>query len=333
MNVEQAKQIDLRDFMSRQGYQPTKIKRGGRELFYKAPWRNEKEGSLHAMKLPDGIWVWNDLGEGAEGGSIIDMVMRLKGGGVKEALVTLSKIYQGSLFDYPTPSNQPSFSFQRSRAAGAQNFQESLGFDSSLEFVGVKPLQSPLIFQYLKSRGIGQQLAKEYLQLVHYRNKKKPSKRPYFAFGQRNLSKGWEIRSANDGSGKFKSALIKRDITVHRGTQQGRRGVCVFEGMIDHLSLLTRLNTLRLKGDALILNAISSYGRAQAYIAEQDYDRIDLFLDNNEGGQKTTARFKDDFGELVTDHSPMYAPHVDLNDALRARFHPTFSLDYTTPKP
>nr|WP_256534371.1 toprim domain-containing protein [Lewinella sp. JB7] len=94
--------------------------------------------------------------------------------------------------------------------------------------------------------------------------------------------------------------------------------------MLDHLSLLTLLGTSRLKGDAIIMNALSSYQRSKSYIEEQGYTRIDLFLDNNAPGQEAAQVFVDDFGDAVFNHSSSFAPHTDLNDALRAGFRPRF---------
>ena len=339
MNTDQAKKLDLPDIMSRLGYEPVRSVKGGGELWYNSPFRSEKEASFHTSYL-GGKWIWNDFGD--EGGTVIDFIMRHENySSVKDVLTFLTRMFQGHLFEpatgrvgqgrLSTPTNLFSFQQHGTGAAGSREISDPV--PSTLELVGVKPLQSPLIFSYLQGRGIGQELAKQYLALVHYRNLKKPSQRPYFAFGQKNVSGGWEIRSANDGSGKFKSALIKRDITLHPGREQGRGAVSVFEGMLDHLSLLTMFKVSRLKGDAMIMNALTSYDRAKAYIIEQGYTRIDLFLDNNEPGRKASAIFEEDFGDIVFDQSSTFAPHVDLNDALRAGHSPVFTKTDFSPEP
>lgn len=334
MNSDQAKKLDLPNIMSRLGYEPVSIIKGGKEMWFNSPFRVETEASFHTSYL-GGKWIWNDFGD--EGGTVIDFITRHENCSVKEALSFLSRMYQGHFFEAPTgtqgkprPSHPGLFSFQQqpTREAG-QNFSE----ERTLELVGVKPLQSPLIFQYLKGRGISKELAQEYLQLIHYRNKARPSVKPFFGFGQKNLGSGYEVRSASDGTGKFKSALICRHITVHPGAEKGGGGVSVFEGMLDHLSLLTMLGTRRLKGDAIILNALTSYDRAKAYIIEQGYSRIDLFLDNNEPGRKAATVFAKDFPGIVHDHSASFLPHTDLNDALRAGHSPRFSAEGTMPQP
>ena len=328
MNTDQAKKLDLPQIMSRLGYEPVRSVKGGNELWYNSPFRAEKEPSFHTSFL-GGKWIWNDFGD--DGGTVIDFIMRLENySSVQDALSFLTRMFQGHLFDPPVgrvggsstkTSTALPFSFQQQSDSGAagQKFLEP-----TLELVAVKPLQSPLIFKYLGGRGIGEELAKSYLSLIQYRNHKRPSAKPFFAFGQKNIEGGWEIRSASDGSGKFKSALICRSITVHPGTEQGRGTVNVFEGMLDHLSLLTMLGSSRLKGDALIMNALSSYERTKTYIEAEGYSQINLFLDNNRPGQDAAQVFADDFGGRVLNHSLTFAPHVDLNDALVAGHRPDF---------
>ena len=171
--------------------------------------------------------------------------------------------------------------------------------------------------------------------MVQYRNNSQnASDRLYFGFGQKNLSGGWEVRSASDSQkGKFKSALIIRDITVHAGSEQGRGAVSVFEGVLDHLSLLEMIGVDQLRGDSIVMNALSSYNRTKAYIEEQGYTRIDLFLDNNASGEKVTLKFQEDFGDIVFDQSVLYHPHIDLNDCLVAGDIPSFRPLDSHPQP
>ena len=65
-----------------------------------------------------------------------------------------------------------------------------------------------------EERKIPADLARQYLKEVKYRNI--PLNKTFFAFGMENESGGYEIWAASDQY-KFKSALIKRDISVIRG--------------------------------------------------------------------------------------------------------------------
>ena len=62
MNSEQAKKLSLPDILSRLGHQPTEIKNGGNEYWYRSPFRKEKEASFHTSFL-GGKWIWNDFAD------------------------------------------------------------------------------------------------------------------------------------------------------------------------------------------------------------------------------------------------------------------------------
>lgn len=47
MNSEQAKQISLPDLLEQLGHIPVKTTKAGRELWYRSPFRDEKEPSFH----------------------------------------------------------------------------------------------------------------------------------------------------------------------------------------------------------------------------------------------------------------------------------------------
>lgn len=192
-----------------------------------------------------------------------------------------------------------------------------------------------MIFEYLETREIPRRIAFKYFRLVQYRNrKKKGMQKPYFGFGMQNKSGGWEIRSASDSQGeKFKTALIAKDITVIKGIEAGREEINIFEGMTDFVSLLAMYNCDELKGDAIILHGLKLYSRAAAYIRENGYTRINTFLDNNKSGIETTENFIKDFGNIVSNQSPSFAPHIDLNDALRDNFRPKFLPQSNSPQP
>lgn len=330
MTANQAKQLSLPEILAKLGHQPSRTLKNGSELWYKSPFRRETKPSFHTSFI-NGQWIWNDFGDTA--GNIIDFILRyLNTTSVSQALAFLDSLFplfssqnqieksvNQSVFPQKgtlTPQSQPQNSTSPT--------PEKPRLPSKLIFLEAKPLASKLIFSYLKRRKIPADIAKEYLALVRYRNTNRPSAKPFFAFGQRNISGGWEIRSATDGTAKFKSALIKKDITVHPGSEEGRGAVSVFEGMLDHLSLLVFLKVIRLRGDVIVLNSLSSYGNAKTYIQNKAYQKIDLFLDNNTPGETVTQAFITDFPDTVTDQRIAYANFSDLNDALIAGHHPTW---------
>ena len=343
MNIYQANNLDFPDLLSRMGYEPAKSMKGGADLWYHSPFRTEKEPSFHIRHGDTYKWVWHDFGHG--GTTILDFICEHENCTKKDALAFLRKIYPnwsnrvGGSKSRKKNTDQLSFlssspntpKVSHSKPPVSKNTDEDL---RDLEFVKDSPLQSPLIFTYLEGRRIPRSIAERYFRLIHYRNKKKATSKPYFAFGMRNINGGWECRSASDEPKmKFKSALLVRDIILVKGTQEGRDDVLIFEGMLDFASLLVLRGREQLKGDALILNGLSSYGRAKAYIEKYAYKRIHTFLDNNPSGQSSAQTFQEDFGDMAINQSYIFAPHVDLNDALKADHILNFTPSPEPPQP
>jgi hypothetical protein len=324
MTTTQAKQLNLPDILAKLGHQPSRTTKNGNELWYKSPFRQEAKPSFHTSFI-NGKWIWNDFGD--SGGNVIDFILRHQNtSSVSEVLTFLDDLFPTFSFQNQNtkPKNQLKLLQENTQPSASQTpntlppARHQAAAPSKLVFLEAKPLASKLIFSYLKGRKIPPEVAKEYLALVRYRNRDRPSAKPFFAFGQQNIAGGWEIRSAADGTAKFKSALIKKDITVHPGSEEARGAVSIFEGMIDHLSLLVFLKVIRLRGDVIILNSLSSYESAKAYITSETYTKIDLFLDNNAPGETATTTFLNDFPNIVTDHREAYKDFPDLNDALVA---------------
>ncbi|MBI1227776.1 MAG: hypothetical protein GC192_21255 [Bacteroidetes bacterium] len=341
MNANQAKQIKLADLMERIGFQVKKVERGRTEHKYLSPFRSEAEPSFNVNLAKNS---WFDFGE-SEGGNTLDFAIKfLRTSGkpcrVSDALSWLESTmgspqsFQGGRVGGNHKHQADFFSFSQQIPV---NFTDSIlpniEADRDLEFVKEAPLTSSLVLSYLEGRGVPRVFAQKYLRLIHYRNKQRPSERPYFAFGMKNRGGGYEIRSASDDPKLiFKSALIVRDITFVPG-KQGGGVVNLFEGQLDFLSLLVMLRVDCLSGDSIILNGLQSYGLAKAHIEEQGYGIINTFLDNNAPGQSRTQDFIADFGHKVVNHSTKFQPHVDLNDALRAGDIPVFSEPPAPPLP
>lgn len=316
MNTEQAKHLSIPDLLEKLGFQPVKETKGGREFWYVSPFREEKAPSFHTSLGRTGIWIWKDFGD--IGGNVLDFVMRYKNySQIREALAFLDEIYQPNLFTsatpQPKPTPPPSFSFhQQDHREAVENISES----SILVYLDSHPIDSQAILNYLtRERHIPVGLIHRYLKEVHYRNT--ATGKAYFAFGMLNQSGGYEIRVASSRY-SFKSALKARDISIVSGADPARGEVCIFEGMLDFLSLLAMQGREHLDGDAIIMHSLSSYRRAADAVEAGGYGCVKTYLDNNRPGQEGTARFKAEFGARVFPQSDNFAPHTDLNDALRA---------------
>lgn len=318
MNTEQAKKLNLPELMSRMGYEPERSIKGGYELWYKSPFRTEKDASFHTSYL-GGKWIWNDFGD--HGGTVIDFIMRHERfTSVREVLTFLDHMYQGHLFEKPKskrvrafPQQPTLFSFQQHDREAVENFST----EPTLEFIAATPITGKTLFRYLeKERGIPRQLVTRYLVRILYRNRK--DGREYYGFGMENESGGYEVRAASSRY-DFKSALIARDLSLVPGTDSALQAVNVFEGMLDFLSLLAMHKIEQLRGDALILHSTSSFSKARSFIQQNRYVTINTFLDNDRTGEETTGRFSHAFPNQVSPQNSLYRGFKDLNQALIER--------------
>ncbi|GAB2517104.1 toprim domain-containing protein [Spirosoma aerophilum] len=315
MNIEQAKKLSLPDLMTKLGHEPMRTKKGGYELWYRSPFREETDESFHTSFI-NGKWIWKDFGD--IGGTVIDFVMRHEGyTSVRDALGYLQHHFSTPSSrkpSLPKPAPAPDlFSFhQQPHREAVENYLES-----ELEFLSAIPIKNPVIMSYLNGeRRIPANIAKRYLQEVRYKHT--ASGKEYFGFGMQNQAGGWEVRPASSKY-KFKAPLIARDISVIPGTSAERTTAHIFEGMTDFLSYLVLTGAEQLPDDAIIMHSLSSYNRAAAHIRAQNYEHLRTYLDNDKAGQQGTERFKADFGAKVLPQGERFANSKDVNDELRAR--------------
>lgn len=323
MNIRQAKTIPLTTLMELLGYSVMRKERGGKELKYLSPFRHEEQPSFNVNTVTN---VFYDFGEG-QGGNTVDFAVeylesRGKPSGVTDALAWLAGITGKTVPLFP--ASLP-LSFNQQSGFGVQEA------DRTLELISASPLASESVLSYLEQeRKIPPRLARQYLLLIQYNNLNRPRAdgKPYYAFGMRNESGEYEIRSASDKQ-VFKSALVTRDITIIPGTAKSNH-IHVFEGMLDFLSLLQLSGKEALQDDALILHSASSFQQAVHYISQHGYEQISTWLDNDRAGRKTARLFASLFPGKVTSKSPLFVPHKDLNEYLKT--NPVlFPCDFNSP--
>ena len=304
------------------GNEPLKVKRDGNVLWYSSPFRAEKDPSFVTTYTGGKCkWIWKDFGDA--GGTIIDLVERHQNLDVSASLAYLEQMFgkQSSKSNRVGDSRQPSlFSFKQqsnlSAKPTAQNFS-SQEPDLELKLISTKPVTNPIIFSYLtKERCIDRKLIDKYLVEVSYDNL--TMKKRFFAFGIKNDSEGYEIRSASDKY-KFKSSLSAKDITTIKGTGAEPTKINIFEGMTDFLSLLTYYKRHSLPHDAIIMNSTNAnLDKTISALKTGNYDKINTFFDNDSTGIKTFEAIKAEFPDNISSQSHLFAPHTDFNDMLKA---------------
>lgn len=224
--IQIIKRLSIRTYLAERGLRPTKD--NPRYGLYLSPLRKEHTPSFKVDYVQN---LWYDFGLG-EGGSIIDLVMRLERCDFVQAVRLLGN---GERTHIPAPVSS-------SVSPSVTTFRTL--FDI--------PLRHPALVGYLSSRGIDPDIAFGYCREVHYAI----NGREYFAVGFRNDAGGWELRSE-----RFKGGVSPKHITTIDNRSDT---VIVFEGFMDFLSYLSMKK--QLQTDAAVLNSVVNLPKAIPFL-------------------------------------------------------------------
>ena len=254
MNLQQLKQtVRIADYL---GLTEEKEK----DFFIQSPFRAEKTPSF---KINPKLNTWYDFGIG-EGGTILDLIMKLENKDTKEAVKRLRELAG----DTTTSNNNFSFFPQQNTFNNKSN--------NKVTDYKIKPLNNKALIKYLNDRKIDCRASKQHLKEIYY----KVGDKNYFGLAFENNSKGYEIRNKY-----FKGAVGTKDITTIAG-QKKKDEVVVFEGFMDFLSYLTiKPNSDK---DFIILNSVALVDKSIEAIKK--YDNISLALDNDKAGDTATKK-------------------------------------------
>lgn len=294
--LQQIKSIPIADYLSSLGIQP--VKRYGSYALYHAPYRDDHNSSL---KVDFTRNLWYDFGL-CRGGSIIDLVMLLKGCSIREAIAELTG-----------DTTYPFHSFTIPQLPKAE--QKLIPPTTARRILSIGKGLPPHLQQYLQEvRGINLDLAKPYLRAVSY----EVGGRAYTAIGFPNQAGGYELRDDK----AFKGTIAPKDISVIADIESMNNSTSdlliynLFEGFIDFLSYLT-VKRKEATSTSIVLNSVSNIHKAIAYLREHHNYEVRTFLDNDEAGRKALQHLRE-AGIEVKDMSRLYAPHKDLNEWLCA---------------
>lgn len=286
-DLQHIKAIPIAGYLHACGIEPAKRYNG--YALYHAPYREDPNASL---KVDFRQNLWHDYGT-SQGGSIIDLVMWMRGCSAYEAMAYLAEGKAANL----TPS-----SFHREAHIEQKRKEQRTSDTRRILFISE---ELPLHLQsYLREvRKIDLAVASPYLRHVRY----EVGGREYSAIGFPNRAGGYELR----GDKTFKGTIVPKDISVIAG-RANNAPHCIFEGFVDFLSLLT------MKGEetispSIVLNSVSNIHRAVAYLHENGIDSVRAFLDNDEAGRKALQSLRSAVIK-VEDMSRHYARYKDLNE-------------------
>lgn len=285
-DLQYIKAIPIGDYLHACGIEPVKLYNG--YALYHAPYRNDHNASL---KVDFRQNLWHDYGT-SQGGSIIDLVIRMQGCSAYEAMAYLAE---------GKAANLTLSSFHREAHIEQKRKEQRTSDTRRILFIS-KAL--PLHLQnYLREvRKIDLAVASPYLRHVRY----EVGGREYSAIGFANRAGGYELRDDKT----FKGTIAPKDISLIAG-EENNAPLCIFEGFIDFLSHLT------MKGKetaaCLVLNSVSNLPLVIAYFYENGIDFVRAFLDNDEAGRKALHSLQS-AGINVEDMSRHYSRYKDLNE-------------------
>ncbi len=272
MNCNEAKKIDIVSFLAKNGINPDYIQ--GVNHWYKSPFRKEENPSFKVNSYKN---LWFDFGIG-EGGDIIKLTNLLFKVDNSNALKILSNNHY--------PDHQKTVNSK----------------DSKVLITNVKEISNIQLINYIESRRLNLQLAKEYCKEVSF----KLNDKNFYAIGFQNDSRGYELRCKY-----FKGSSTPKDITLIKNNTDK---LLIFEGFIDFLSWFSCNLFLTGKHDYLILNTLSFLNKSKSVI--NGYDEVLLFLDNDKAGKRATAELIGAGLSKCIDMSGEYSEYKDLNESL-----------------
>ena len=213
---------------------------------------------------------------------VVSLVQGIKQCSVSQALEYLSQ------FD---------FSFQQQICNITKN-------ESKYEILSISEVKHNALIQYLKERRIENNI--HLLKEIHY----KISNKKYFGIGFKNDANGYEVRN------KYSKICIgRKDITTIKNKSNNLR---IFEGFMDYLSFKQMEKALKKAlSDYVILNSVTMIFKLEKII--KSYEKIELYFDNDEAGNKATNEVKQ-LNPYVEDNRILYQNYKDLNDFIISKF-------------
>ncbi len=275
LDCEKARNIDIVSTLAKSGHFP--VRKTEKEAWFLSPFRRETQASFK-VSLKQNYWI--DFGT-FEGGSTIDLVMKMENCSVNEALEQLS-------------GNLESFSFHRQ-----PNQTKTECKANPIKIIEEMDIEHRALQNYLQSRKISTNTARKLCKEIHY----KISGRPYFAIGLRNRSGGWELRNSY-----WKGSTSPKDVSMIGNRS---KKLAITEGMFDILTLMELMPDIGNSHDLLVLNTTAFVKRMITEIVE--YENVELFLDRDKSGLGVTELLLEKCPNSK-DMSSLYVGFKDMNE-------------------
>jgi hypothetical protein len=275
MDCEKARNIDIVSTLANLGHFP--VRKTEKEAWFLSPFRSETQASFK-VSLKKNYWI--DFGT-FEGGSTIDLVMKMENCSVREALERLSR-------------NMDHFSFHQRPKLTKKEHRAN-----PIQIIETKEIEHRALENYLSSRSISIKTARKLCKEIHYRI----GERAYFGIGLQNRSRGWELRNSY-----WKGSTSPKDVSLIKNDS---KKLAITEGMFDMLTLLELRPELLNTHDLLVFNTTAFVKRMVTEIGE--YESVELFLDRDKTGMGMTELLLEKCPNS-RDMSSLYVEFKDINE-------------------
>ena len=278
------KDISIKQFLQMKGINPAKDY--NYYGMYNCPFREDSNASFKVDYQKN---LWLDFGTN-EGGSIIDLVMKMENCSFQEAVNKLEN-----------NSANNSFSFHGNNFSNKLENKFENKFENKIE--NIIPITHPKLIGWIQEWKIDLSLAKQYCKEIHYQNQNGQ----FFSIGFRNNRGGYELSSPTGFNGCFPPKDIK---TIRNDNKDS---CLVFEGFWDFLSYLAIQKVEKSKHDVVVLNSVVNIEKSMSFLKR--HNSIYTYLDNDDAGRKATEFIKS-ANSIVYNRSTNYTEYKDLNDYL-----------------
>jgi hypothetical protein len=282
MTFDEIKQINIRAYLEQMNIYP--VKDYGYYGMYYCPFRDDNNASF---KVDYNKNIWYDFGTN-EGGSIIDLVMRL-----------------GNCSFSGAVSRLVGCADKRNSVLSPQQSNDNDYSSCQTQVINIQPITHPKLIAWVQERKIDLALANLYCREIHYQNQSGQ----FFSVGFGNDKGGYELSSPPS----FKGCFPPKDITTIRINNDS---CLIFEGFWDFLSYLTIQKIEKSKHDIAVLNSVANVHKAMDFL--KTHNAIYTYLDNDNAGQKATELIKS-ANSTVYNRSSQFVGYKDLNDYLRGK--------------
>jgi len=299
MRAFEARKISITSYLAWKGIKSLKTSKWGQEVWYSSPireWDKNPSFKIDTVKnLRFDFWR-------ASWGNIIDLVCTMENVNVKQALAILSELWS------PKVQYQKAIFSLNAKLMSSKIFAGEKEKLSAFEILEVWPIQKPDLKNYLVSRKINLQVAKQYLQQVHYKTLK--SWREYFALALA-CGDGFEARN------EYFKGFIGTTKNIAKINLNNGNTLSIFEGFMDFLSFLTYYKITDFQNSVIILNSINLREKALVELKKHHFSKVYLFLDNDSSWDETKIFFKKNIEKIaVIDKASLYKDYNDFNDML-----------------